>query len=501
MTPTQRIEDRKLYRRASDLPADAKAFIVKMLTVQLQSEYADAPDRSGSICPTVEDKSWLDFQIAQEKAHGLGVAQILEDVGVDPGPLIAQAETSVMEGDRKLDYFKIRMADWIERSMTRVLAERTGGVQSIGGLGASYIPLAVWNAKNYVDEALGHTAQGVNYARRLVEEGRSTECQQAVDKFYPSCLDIFGGVGTPNEKRYVELGIKTLTNNQSRALWIRSLERDLDALNLKMPQARWQGIRSSYPAEEVDTFDMFLEIDDLPADRRKLAVRLLSGWLSAKYARQNEMAVFIAPTPRLKHEVALQMAQERDWGLRVARMLRKLDVDPNPIADEAERTLEGGRYKVDFLKQPLPGTWEAIGVQQLVAARAAQAASLASFGSALIPLAVWAGLHYDGQEKIAQAWLRRLQDAPAWAVHSQGQQALDLCFARALDVFGADRSANEAAYFKAGLKTASNAEVRRIFVEMMQEDLATLGLCMPDSAKGSRGTYAAPARQAVAEEA
>ena len=51
---------------------------------------------------------------------------------VDPAPLIKQAESSVMEGDRKLDYFKIQMKDWVERSMTRVLAERTGGIQSIG---------------------------------------------------------------------------------------------------------------------------------------------------------------------------------------------------------------------------------------------------------------------------------------------------------------------------------------------------------------------------------
>lgn len=497
MKPTSEITQRKLYRRAADLPAATRTFIVKMLTVQLQSEYADAPDRSGSICPTVEDKSWLDFQIAQEKAHGLGVARILEDMGVDPGPLIAQAETSVMEGDRKLDYFKIRMADWVERSMTRVLAERTGGIQSIGSLGATYIPLAVWNAKNYVDEALGHTAQGVAYARRLVDEGRSAECQKAVEKFYPSCLDIFGGVGTPNEKRYAELGIKTLTNNQSRALWISSLERDLLALNLKMPEARWQGIRASYPAEESGTFNTFLEVSDLPADLRPLAGRLLSGWLSAKYARQNEMAVFIAPTPKLKHEVALQMAQERDWGLAVARMLRQIGIDPNPIADEAERNRTGGPFKVDFLKQALPGTWAGVAVQQLVAARAAQAASLASFGSSLIPLAVWAGVHYDGQEAIANAWLQRVRQAPTWAVRSEGQQALDLCYRHALDCFGSDGSANEAAYFNAGLKTASNAEVRRHFIEMITEDLHEVGLQVGDPSEGARSRYAHQGAQAA----
>jgi hypothetical protein len=82
------VADRKLYLRPEEVPADVREFIVKMLTVQIQSEYADAPDRSGSICPTVEDKTWLDLQIAQEKQHGLGVSQILRDMGVDPMPFI-----------------------------------------------------------------------------------------------------------------------------------------------------------------------------------------------------------------------------------------------------------------------------------------------------------------------------------------------------------------------------------------------------------------------------
>ena len=489
MKPTKNIKERQLYRKGSELSDDAKAMIVKMLTVQLQSEYADAPDRSGSICPTVEDKTWLDFQIAQEKAHGLGVAKVLEEMGVDPAPLIKQAESSVMEGDRKLDYFKIQMKDWVERSMTRVLAERTGGIQSIGGLGSSFIPLAVWNAKNYVDEALGHTKMGVSYAKRLVEEGSSQGCQEAVEKFYPSCLDIFGGVGTPNEKRYLDLGIKTLTNNQSRALWVESLERDLKALNLKIPAGRWKGIRSDYPAEEVNAFDMFLEVDDLPADRHKLAIRLLSGWLAAKYARQNEMAVFVAPTPKLKHEVALQMAADRAAGLAIAKMLRKLKVDPNPLADEAERTLTGSKNKVEFLKQKLPGTWAGIAVQQLVAARVTQAATLATFGSSVIPLAVWSGVHYDEQERLAETWLSRIKDIAPWEIQSLGQEALDQCFPYALDAFGANDSSNENAYFEAGLKTASNKTVREMFIKMIVEDLQSVGLKIPSLTQGARKTY------------
>lgn len=483
MSLPERVANRKIYLRAEQVPDDVRQFIVKMLTVQIQSEYADAPDRSGSICPTVEDKAWVDFQIAQEKEHGLGVSRILQDMGVDPLPFIKEAESSVTVGGRKLDYFRMRMEDWVERSMTRVLAERTGGIQSIGGLGASYVPLAVWHAKNYVDEALGHTAQGNLYAKRLVAEGRREECQKAIAKFYPSCLDIFGGVDTPNEKRYLELGVKTLSNNQSRLLWIKSLERDLKEISLEMPAALWKGNRREYPEESLASTGLYLDASDVPAEVRPLIAKVVSGWVQSKYARQNEMAVFAAPTPEEKLAVAIQYRDDRKSGLHAARILAALGVDPDPIADDAERSLTGGKHKVDFLKQPLPETWTDICLQQWIAARASQTASLATFGSCLVPLAVWSGIHYDGQERIASQWLQRIQALDRASVREAGPRILGHWYPHALRVFGADGSANEADYCNAGIKTASNRQIRGIFVDLLGRDADALGLALPEDSR------------------
>jgi 1,2-phenylacetyl-CoA epoxidase catalytic subunit len=493
------VRDRRIYLTAEETPAEVKDYIVKMLTVQIQSEYADAPDRSGSVCPTVEEKAWVDFQIAQEKEHGLGVSRILTDFGVDPLPYIKEAESSVTAGERKLDYFRIRMEDWVERTMTRVLAERTGGIQSIAGLGASYVPLAVWHARNYVDEALGHTAQGVRYARDLVAQGRSAECQSAIDKFYASCLDIFGGVDTPNERRYLELGIKTLSNNQSRFLWIRSLERDLQALSLTAPAARWQGHRRLYPTETQADTQIYLDADEVPDAIRPLAARLLAGWVEAKYARQNDPAVFAAPTPEEKLAVAGQYRDDRRWGLEAARLLQRLGVNPDPLADAAERSLSGGRHKVDFLKQPIPEGWVAIAAHQLIAARVAQAASLATFGSSLVPLAVWSGRHFEAQAAIADAWRRRLDEVPdTAATRATVEEVVAQWYPLALDAFGGDDTANEAAYCAAGLKTAANGHVREIFVDLLRRDLEGLKLPLPSARRGRRHNYAPFARPGLA---
>ncbi|HEX6513820.1 MAG TPA: Phenylacetic acid catabolic protein [Chloroflexota bacterium] len=482
----EQVRSRRFYFTPDELPEDARTMLAKMLTVQLQSEYGDAPDRSGAVCPTVEDKCWLDLQLSQEKEHGLGVSLMLRSLSVDPTPYIKEAEASIAAGARKLDYFRQRMEDWVERTMTRVLAERTGAIQTVAGLGTWYVPLAVWHARNYKDEAQGHTAMGVAYARRLIEEGRAQQCQQASDKFYPWCLDIFGGVGTPNERKYLDTGIKMLTNNQTRRLWMRSLQRDLDALGLRLPADPWQGDRQRYPEEFEDPVAVYLDLDELPAEVRPWLIKLLRVWVQSKYARQSDPIVFAAPTPEQKVETARQLRDERAFGLQLARMLRDLGEDPDPIADEAERTLDGAGWKVDFLKQPLSSDWAECCVQQLLATRANAVASLACFGSCLAPLGAWAGQHYQFQTETFELWKARclaLNDRAAL------QQALDKWYPSAVDVFGADGSANEERYCQLGIKTAQNGHVRQIFIDFMAQDVADVGLRAPDLYRGARAAY------------
>jgi ring-1,2-phenylacetyl-CoA epoxidase subunit PaaA len=484
------VRNRRFYFTADELSPEARQYLAKMLTVQLQSEYGDAPDRSGAVCPTVEDKTWLDLQLSQEKEHGLGVSQMLLSLGVDPTEYIKEAESSVTEGSRKLDYFRMRMENWVERTLTRVLAERTGAIQTVAGLGTWFVPLALWHAKNYGDEALGHTVQGVRYTQRLLDEGRRDECQRAADKFYPRCLDIFGGVGTPNEGKYLELGIKTLTNNQTRRLWMRSLQRDMDQLGLRLPADPWQGDRHRYPEEPDAALQVYLDPDEVPAETRPWLVKLLRVWVQSKYARQNDPIVFSAPTPEEKVATGHQLRDERALGLHVARVLRALGDDPDPVADEAERTLDGGRHKVAFLKQPLSYDWVETCPQQMLWARANAISSLACFGSCLVPFAAWAGVHYRTHTGFFEAWRERTRALLAAGHRDAVQAAVDKWYPHAVDVFGADASPNEERYCQLGIKTAQNAHVRQIFIDFVADDLAALGLRPPALYQGHRARYA-----------
>ena len=175
------------------------------------------------------------------------------------------------------------MEDWVERTLTRGAGrahrrhpDRRGVGHVVRAAGRSGTP------RTTATRRLGHTVQGVRYTRRLIGEGRAEECQRATDKFYPRCLDIFGGVGTPNERQYLEHGHQDLTNNQTRKLWIRSPEaRPGRAWACGMPADAWQGDRQRYPREAPsEPLAVYLDCGrGARAVARPWLVKLLRGWV------------------------------------------------------------------------------------------------------------------------------------------------------------------------------------------------------------------------------
>ncbi len=200
-----------------------------------------------------------------------------KDMGVDPGPLIAQAETSVMEGERKLDYFKIRMEDWIERS-DDARARRTHRRHPVDRrAGRELHP-----ARRVEREELRRRGARPHGHGREVRAGSGRAGQErglpeGGRQVYPSCSTSSAAWARPTRSAISNSASRrSPTTSRARSGSIRS-NATLDALGLAMRPDAGKAIRSAYPGEEADTFNMFLVAEDLPADRRALAVRLLSG--------------------------------------------------------------------------------------------------------------------------------------------------------------------------------------------------------------------------------
>lgn len=127
-----------------------------------------------------------------------------------------------------------------------MLTEAAGGIASIAALGSTYLPWALWSARNFIDEGLTHSIVSMHNIQEAVEGGQREEAQALYDQIYPYALDLFGGANSRNEQEYLRFGIKTLTNTECRIIWLRQIrERTLRA-GLKFPDDPYQGVRGRY---------------------------------------------------------------------------------------------------------------------------------------------------------------------------------------------------------------------------------------------------------------
>jgi 1,2-phenylacetyl-CoA epoxidase catalytic subunit len=224
-----------------------RTMLVKMLTVQMSSEYATpimVPWLTRA--PSADERIEEALAFADEMRHGKGVADILRAIGFDPDPLIEEAQRGPEYGRRKLDIFHVTIDTWEELCIYRMVAERAGAIQALGTATSTYLPLADWSCRSAYDEGEIHSALGRRRVPKLLKDGRVAELQRALDKWMPLSTDMFGRPDSANEQRYLELGIKNLSNREVRRRFADVMEKEIGDLKpLKLPDP-YRGLRETY---------------------------------------------------------------------------------------------------------------------------------------------------------------------------------------------------------------------------------------------------------------
>ena len=121
-----------------------------------------------------------------------------------------------------------------------------GGYQSIAALGATYIPWAAWSARNFKDEGFEHSSSGNSITEAAIKNGMKDTAQKLFERTLPHAVDMFGANDSPNLRKYLELGIKTIGNREVRLAWFAHVKADADAMGLQMPDNPLKGHRGDY---------------------------------------------------------------------------------------------------------------------------------------------------------------------------------------------------------------------------------------------------------------
>ncbi len=242
------------YQRPEELSDEYREYLIKVLTVQLSSEYQDRSRRP--IAPSAEWIEDVGIQLRGETEHGLGLVDLLRSLGVDPMPYVEKAQNAspdarLLDVFRKIIRFQVEGTAtseelWISVGIGRWLVERGGGYQSLGAIGSNYLPWASWSARNFKDEGFEHSNSGKLIAKAAIARGHERTVQLMFAEIWPYAVDMFGQNDSSNIRKFLELGIKTVGNREVRLAWLAHIKAEAEELGVELPRDPLKGHRGDY---------------------------------------------------------------------------------------------------------------------------------------------------------------------------------------------------------------------------------------------------------------
>ncbi|HTP56282.1 MAG TPA: Phenylacetic acid catabolic protein [Thermoplasmata archaeon] len=228
------------YETAEEIPEEMRRLIVKLMVVQADTEFASIQQHRPWLdrAPTLEDR-WIESRIvADEARHGLQACRILRDFGTE-GQRFIDELLAKREGEHKLDAFNMKFERWSDVGAFCCLVDRVGVYQLRAFQECSYGPLARAMPLMLSEEQL-HLNFGASVLRRMVHDGpkyygSASEAADAVRKWYPRALDMFGHSNSETSRRAIEFGLKRWTNEEARRRYIAEVSALFRSIGLELP--------------------------------------------------------------------------------------------------------------------------------------------------------------------------------------------------------------------------------------------------------------------------
>jgi ring-1,2-phenylacetyl-CoA epoxidase subunit PaaA len=230
-------------------------------------------------------------------------------------------------------------------------------------------------------------------------------------------------------------------------------------------------------------------LQQMPDEYRELLVKQLLAHAEGELNGGDNYIMFAAPMSPDAFELKIcysNAADEIDHYLRTARLLEDIGIDCSYML---KQRLDARRsYPTELLNGSHrdKASWIARGMTSLLAEGAAIEIIEEMTESSYAPFAAICPRIFD-EEKIHIAHgLRITRDACRNGSTGEVQNALDLIWPMALDLFGRGRSERSAKYVTWGLRTYSNEDARQRFIEKTKPTLQALGLTPPNDQSNRR---------------
>src|SRR5260221_2841724 len=204
--------------------------------------------------PTTEEMLVVSNIVRDEVRHARAMYRLLEDARfgvddwVDKMDFTFRVDDSQVLGDKRassdkrVNIFYYPIDSWADFVMFNFLMDRGAGHQLEDVKVCSYGP---WRREidRILKEEKTHIAHGDYWVKRLaLAAGTKGEIQEALDRWWPRGMSIFGRPGSRKNKSYRELGLKKRDNHEVRGTFAHEVQENANAWGLKVPEwiPNWQ---------------------------------------------------------------------------------------------------------------------------------------------------------------------------------------------------------------------------------------------------------------------
>ncbi len=216
------------------MPREYQELLTRVLTIQADCEiggpmvYAEKWMLHG---PSADDIWRVTRIVAEEVDHFRKFARVLALVGLDISPLLRKASS-----ERLVAAFREKdPPTWADVAAFCAFIDRVGRYQVEEFADSSFLPLDRI-LQPIMREEIGHIAFGVEKLKQLcqTEEGKA-QAQDAVDRWLPRGLDMFGRSASRRSERYLYWGLKRRPNAEAREAYVAEVTPVLAELGLDLP--------------------------------------------------------------------------------------------------------------------------------------------------------------------------------------------------------------------------------------------------------------------------
>lgn len=232
--------------------------LIHLMLMQADSELAGAYGYAPMItkAPNIGETLVVATIVKDEVRHARVMYKLLEDLGVDVNTRFKQYDFTLrVEGqidlgsqrvaqDARVNIFYYPIETWADFIAFNFCMDRGAGHQLIDALHCSYGPWSRAMEGIFKEESM-HVSHGETWIRRMAQDpATKDEIQEALNRWYPRTMNIFGRPHTSRNKLYRKLGLKQRDNEEVRQAFATEVRTLIEQFGLTLPtwKPNWEEV-------------------------------------------------------------------------------------------------------------------------------------------------------------------------------------------------------------------------------------------------------------------